>query len=65
MGYADMLKKAGYDAEVINYEPSGYSNLYNLYQKGRGPKTIVRNILRVPLKKYKLNQIKLFSEFVN
>lgn len=61
----NLLEKEGYDVEICDYEPKSLSNLYNLYLNGKGIKTIIKNMLRMPIIKYKRNQQKQFENFRN
>ncbi|WP_026766539.1 polysaccharide pyruvyl transferase family protein [Selenomonas ruminantium] len=54
-----ILKKRGYDVEVIDYHPDKYNEIYDLFVKGQ----YKRNIKRFFLKKYILKQIDMFKEF--
>lgn len=54
-----VLKKRGYEVEVIDYHPEKYNILYDLFVKGAHK----HNIKRFFLKKYILNQMDEFKKF--
>lgn len=59
----ELLRKEGYDVEVIDYEPQKYKNHYNTYLKTSNIKSILKNAARIPISKYMNNQSKLFANF--
>ncbi len=59
----ELLKKAGYSVEIIDYEPKVYKKANEIFLSGKGLGVIVKNLLRIPVVKYKKNQRNKFELF--
>lgn len=59
----DLLEKEGFKVEVIDYEPENSKKNSNIYLSGYKLSTCLKNILRIPVAKYKKKKIKAFDKF--
>lgn len=60
-----VLQQYGYNVEIIDYEPLSYKEQYSLYAPLSNVKNLCKNILRIPINKYKKRQVQFFSQFRN
>lgn len=58
-----LLEKAGYEVEVIDYEPGVWSSLYGTFRKGRSLSVLKQNIKILPIAYFSWKRTKGFECF--
>ena len=59
----NILQSIGCDAEIIDYEPKKYKTHYCVYLPNDNWKRVIRNLLRIPLARYRKAQFESFAYF--
>lgn len=59
----NLLLEKGYDIEIIDYIPQSFDKQYGIYQNPSSIRNIVKNILGLPLVKYRRIQMDNFIDF--